>query len=173
MQSIFIAGPMTGHAQFNHPAFDAAEAEVRRLGYPIIFNPAAMDRKNGHDFSAATGTVEELKAAGFNRAATMIDNTAWIAEDADAVVVLDGWRQSRGACAEVAMANAMGKPVYALDDGQLVPEFAGIIPSPSFETPPLPTADSNVVDGPWPFDDDSPFDARGELVGQQSLEVSA
>ena len=35
---VYLAGPMTGIAEFNFPAFDAAAAKLRDLGY-VVFNP--------------------------------------------------------------------------------------------------------------------------------------
>lgn len=46
MKKIYIAGPMRGHELYNFPAFDAAEARLRRLGYDVV-NPAALDRARG------------------------------------------------------------------------------------------------------------------------------
>jgi hypothetical protein len=36
---LYLAGPMTGIANFNHPAFHTAAAALREVGY-VVFNPA-------------------------------------------------------------------------------------------------------------------------------------
>ena len=42
---IYIAGPMTGYAEMNFPAFNTAAARVRALGHEAV-NPVEIDRKS-------------------------------------------------------------------------------------------------------------------------------
>lgn len=107
---IYLAGPMTGHPHYNFPAFDTAADALRGLGH-TVFNPAEEDRNRGFDpvkFMLEDGTGAEKY--GFDlRTALLIDLT-WIIENADAIALLDGWYDSKGVAAELALANALNIP---------------------------------------------------------------
>ena len=123
--SIYLAGPMLGHAYFNFPAFLDAAEQLRAAGYRVA-NPADVDIAGGFDFRECPwGSREELEEQGFDRTAALLDDFRMISE-VDAVVLLPGWEQSTGARAEKAVATAFGLPVYLLPNGsvlknQLVP----------------------------------------------------
>lgn len=90
-QTIYISGPMTGILDYNYPAFDAAEKWLGVL-YPEaeIVNPA----KN---FKGQTGLpYRDYIRRSFEQ----------VLESTD-VYVLRGWLKSRGACAEVKMAELL------------------------------------------------------------------
>lgn len=111
---MYVAGPMTGIPYFNFPKFDAARDHYIQLGYEV-FNPADHDRsllgkpKNWmptdehHDGQWKRWTIDnapslrEMLGADLN----------WIAHQADAIVMLPGWENSRGANAEWALAKAL------------------------------------------------------------------
>lgn len=102
----YLAGPMRGIKDFNHPAFHAAADRLRALGYEVR-NPAEHD------------TVHKAANPDAARAALrecMASDLAWIAAHADAVVVLPGWEDSRGAQAEVAVARSLDLPVHELTE---------------------------------------------------------
>jgi len=111
---IYIAGPMRGVAQFNFPAFDAAAVKLRQIGHEV-FNPADRDRgEHGETFGADNHDGDEARATadhGFNLREALLDDLTWIARHADAVAVLPGWENSKGANAEVALARALGLSV--------------------------------------------------------------
>ena len=111
---IYIAGPMRGIPEFNFPAFHTAARQLEAAGHEV-FNPAAHDESNGFDPSGRTGN-EDLTAIGFNLRGALGADLAWITANADAVCVLVGWDQSRGARAEVAVAEALGLPVRGIWD---------------------------------------------------------
>ena len=105
---VYVAGPMRGIKDFNFPAFDEASAYLRALGATVV-NPADHDRENGFDGTGMTGH-EDLSAHGFD----VREALKWDLEqvsDSDAVAVLEGWENSSGAKAEVALAHALGVPV--------------------------------------------------------------
>lgn len=92
---IYISGPMTGLPQNNYPAFMAAEAALIAAGYEVL-NPA----RNG---LPATATWDEHMRVDII-----------MLMGADAVALLDGWDESRGAAKEIhAAADLM--PVRPLD----------------------------------------------------------
>lgn len=102
MQSIYIAGPMTGYPEFNFSAFDAARNNLER-DWNVI-SPADMDRDLGFDPSSNEVTSDFLHDAMRRD----IDAVMRV----DAVYALAGWEQSKGAQAEVALAKWRGIPVH-------------------------------------------------------------
>lgn len=116
-KNIYLAGPMTGIAQFNSPEFHAAHNylldEVKAAD---VFNPAANDVENGFNPSSCSGfeSKEELAKLGFSLRRALGEDLWWIAENAEAVAVLPGYENSKGVAAELALANALGLPVWYL-----------------------------------------------------------
>ncbi len=88
---IYIAGPMRGMPNYNFDAFNEAAEWLRAKGYEV-YNPAELP---GQQFTDAT-----------NREALAVE-LAWVATNADAIYMLHGWEQSRGAMAEWALARAL------------------------------------------------------------------
>jgi len=109
---VYIAGPMRGYDHFNFPAFDAARDQLHAMGHQAT-SPADMDREQA-DFDETANTLD-----GFciNDAARR-DLEAIIA--ADAVVLIDGWEESKGATAEMCIAFWLGRRVFELVGGQLL-----------------------------------------------------
>jgi len=100
---LYLCGPMTGYADLNHPLFYVAEEHLKTKGYEVI-NPAKMDEELGLDPHKGVMDPEFLKDA--------------VKRDLEAVMACDGiallpeWEGSKGARAEVAVAQWLGKPVY-------------------------------------------------------------
>lgn len=111
MASIYVAGPMRGIPEFNFPEFHSVTDKLRGLGW-TVFNPAERDNEHhGTDISAGNEEGCELKAAeehGFNLREALGADLAWICAEADAIYMLDGWSNSKGATAERATAVALG-----------------------------------------------------------------
>jgi len=102
MPSIYIAGPMTGYPKFNFPAFDKAR-DILEPDWNVI-SPADMDRDLGFDPDDGIVTAEFLRDAMRRD----IDAVMHV----DALYALAGWEQSKGASAEVALAEWRGIPVH-------------------------------------------------------------
>lgn len=99
---VYLAGPMHGIDCFNFPAFDEAAKRMRADGY-VVFSPAENDRENGFD-----ETLNSLDGFDMNKA------LLWDMEaitQCDIVVVLPGWKNSKGSLTEISFANLLGKPV--------------------------------------------------------------
>lgn len=97
MKKVYIAGPMSGYPDYNFPAFMAAEAKLRELGYEAI-NPARIkhiDKKNW-SLCMRQAVAEMLKA--------------------DQIATLPGWHRSPGARTEVDLAMAIGIPVTEIQE---------------------------------------------------------
>lgn len=96
---IYIAGPMSGLPEFNHPAFQAAAAQLRGAGY-IVTNPA----ENGLP-TDDTPWVDHMRR----------DITLMMARS-NAVATLPGIGQSRGAMVEIRLAKGLGFHVMTVDE---------------------------------------------------------
>lgn len=114
---IYVAGPMRGIPEFNFPAFHAAAVTLREAGH-IVFNPAEADNEiHGTDISKGNATGDEDIAAadhGFNLREALARDLAFICAHADAVALLPGWQNSKGATAERAVGVALGLKIIEL-----------------------------------------------------------
>jgi hypothetical protein len=97
MKVLYIAGPMTGHPDFNYPAFHAAEAQLHDRGYSVL-NPARR------------GIRPDWRYDDYLRRA-IADVLA-----ADGLALLPGWLASRGARTERDIATAIGLDVGTVAD---------------------------------------------------------
>jgi hypothetical protein len=108
---------MRGIKEFNFPAFHAAAAKLRSEGHEV-FSPAEKDiERHGTDISAGNVSGDEETAVqqhGFSLRVALGEDMAWICAHADAVALLPGWRDSKGAVAERATALALGLKVFEL-----------------------------------------------------------
>jgi len=110
--SIYLAGPMRGYVDFNKAAFDSATTKLTGMGYKV-FSPAASDINEFGDLKSRDGDETELAVqAGMTvqqlRRHVFEKDLSWICKEADGVVLLPGWEQSKGALAEKATAEALG-----------------------------------------------------------------
>lgn len=120
---VYIAGPMTGIPHFNFPAFDAAAAKLRELGYDVV-SPAELDDETDRDAALKSPDGSALSYGNAQGSGVKKTWGEFLARDVkllsdggiEAVFVLPGWRKSRGARLETFVANAMnGKPVYCFE----------------------------------------------------------
>ncbi len=114
---VYVAGPMRGVPEFNFPAFHAAAASLRAEGHDV-FNPAERDiAHHGKDISKGNATGDEAQAAaehGFNLREALKDDLVFICLEADAIALLPGWENSKGARAELHTAIALGLEIIHL-----------------------------------------------------------
>ena len=113
---LYLSGPMRGLPQFNRAAFDEAAAKLRAKGHEVfsppehsanLFGPQALDDADG-DEARLGGDPLTISRTLFHGDLTQI--CLW----ADAVALLPGWQDSRGASAEAAVGRALpiiAKPV--------------------------------------------------------------
>ena len=95
MSRIYLAGPMSGIADLNYPAFHAETARLRALGHHVE-NPAE---------NPECDTWE-----GYMRMAIAQLVTC------DALALLPGWQNSRGAVIERGLARELGMPTSPSHD---------------------------------------------------------
>ena len=98
---VYLAGPMRGIKDYNFPAFDFAAEQLRAAGH-TVFSPADNDRE-----TANQGATFDIRRA-------LLDDTRWICNHAEAVAVLPGWENSKGALMEMALAKALDLTVIIL-----------------------------------------------------------
>lgn len=104
---VYVAGPMTGIADFNFPAFDSAARVLESQGYTVL-NPAQMDRDVGFDPSAGHASAEFLRDALRRDLAAICG--------ADAIAMLPGWEHSGGAKIEWMLAAHLGLEIIYLSE---------------------------------------------------------
>lgn len=86
---VYVSGPMTGLPEFNFPAFNAAEAMLREQGYDVE-NPASKGIIDGWEW-------EDYLRLDLR-----------LITECDAIYLLPGWENSRGARLEVHVADELG-----------------------------------------------------------------
>ena len=96
---VYLSGPMSGRPDYNFPAFNAAAKHWRAKGHRVI-NPAEFGVNEGWDWHQYLR--QDIRALS----------------EADAVAVLPGWQQSRGASLEVHIAETLGLPIYDATTGE-------------------------------------------------------
>ena len=117
---VYISGPMTGKPDNNRAAFGAAATRLRDLGHFVI-NPAELGAMFGSEdeiaesfkiFYCIDGGTDFVLEYTFRKRASLAecimqaDLTA--VRSCDAIYLLRGWEQSRGAKKELAEAIAHG-----------------------------------------------------------------
>jgi hypothetical protein len=110
---VYIAGPMRGYEYFNFPAFDKARDYLRSKGYLRIVSPADMDRSRGFDETDVPEGYDwvDLDVIGFELKPT-VQRVVEAILGCDAIYMLRGWEESKGANAEKALAEWLGLNVY-------------------------------------------------------------
>ncbi len=84
-RNIYLSGPMTGLPDYNYPKFHSVTGILRDAGHRV-YNPAEFP----HDGPPETFPIRKAFASYCN----------FICLEADAMVLLSGWEQSKGANAE-------------------------------------------------------------------------
>ena len=99
---IYLAGGMTGYPDLNFPLFHSEAARLRALGYKVV-NPAEINPDINADWNACMRSdIVELVTC-------------------QAIALLPGWQESRGAKLERHISEALG--MLVLDAHLLVAEM--------------------------------------------------
>jgi len=97
---IYLAGAIRGMPDFNVPAFDKAQAFLAKCFLELlnheVFNPGEMDPEI---------PLREI----------FLKELTYICEEAEAIALLPGWENSKGATAERAVGLALGLKIIELD----------------------------------------------------------
>lgn len=101
MKRIYVAGPMTGIQDFNFPAFHAAADRLRAMGYHVE-NPADHGVIDGHEWA-------DYMRMDIGQLVTC-----------EAIFMLPGWEQSKGATLEHHIATAIGMEFVHYEDSEVL-----------------------------------------------------
>lgn len=123
LNTVYLAGPMTGIPRFNIPAFEEA-ARVLRRTFNEVISPVEMDSpavreaalKSEDGALGPGGTI-----AGETWGEILARDVRTVADEVDGIVVLPGWFRSRGARLEVFVALLCDKPVLRYDTLAQIP----------------------------------------------------
>lgn len=130
----YLAGPMSGISQFNFPEFDRLAALLREQGYEIV-SPAEMDDPETR--AAALASPDGAPGSGASNGETWGDFLArdvkLIADKVDGVLVMRGWRNSRGARLEAYVAHLCGKPIHLVEDDGTITQSVTIVTEYHYE----------------------------------------
>ena len=114
---VYTAGKMRYLPSFGAEEFRKATRILRERGVEVV-SPLEMDEAAGICVDGLTG-FEDLVDQGFDIRSTLMADLEAVLFDVDAVVLLPGWRGSRGALAEYATARAASVPTWELTyDGE-------------------------------------------------------
>lgn len=100
---LYVSGPMSGMPEHNFPAFNAMAAKLRAMGHEVV-NPAEYD-------NALSGKVTWHEC---------MRRDVILMCDTEALVVLPGWENSKGANVEIQLARWLDLRIYTCDGDSLV-----------------------------------------------------
>ena len=128
-KQVYIAGPMRGYKCYNYPAFDVMRNFVNGMTGCAAYSPADADREQGFDpLELPQDHDWHSWPAGLDRRATIAGCLRELMK-CEEMVLLPGWIQSQGACAECAVARWLGLRIWVSpqDISQSWYELAGCI----------------------------------------------
>lgn len=99
----YISGPMTGHENYNFPAFFEAEEKLLKLGFDVV-NPARLNPPKPNDVSE-----QDYWYVCMRRDIKALMNC-------DSIIMLYGWEKSKGAVIERDLAMKMGMSVLTMSE---------------------------------------------------------
>ena len=103
VQRVYIAGPMTGYAELNFPAFCIEAAALRAAGLEVV-NPAEINVDPSAGWSACMrADIAQLVTC-------------------DRIHLLPGWSRSKGASLEHQIGRALGLLVTLAEGAEAMPE---------------------------------------------------
>lgn len=105
MRRLYLAGPMTGIADFNYPAFEEARARLTDAGFDVL-----CPTDNGAEHEVGAMPWDWYMREALKQVVA-----------ADALAVLPGSALSRGAMLEIHIARSLGMDVRAVDEWLATP----------------------------------------------------
>ena len=102
MKTIYISGPMKNMTDGNMPAFDEAEKQLKQLGFHVLNPHKICEELNIRFFEM--GKIPEYEDY-------LKEDIIQMLSKCDKVLVLPGWRESKGSKLEIANAIACGLDV--------------------------------------------------------------
>ena len=87
--NLYLSGPMAGYPDHNFPAFEKARVKLRNAGY-LVTCPAELGKHDGWSWS------------------DYLRRDIKVMMDCEAVALLEGWENSKGAQLETHVASVLG-----------------------------------------------------------------
>ncbi|MBV9805235.1 MAG: DUF4406 domain-containing protein [Solirubrobacterales bacterium] len=125
---VYLCGRMTNTPGFSFHVFDAVAGELRERGIEVV-TPSELDSPSSRQAARASegGDADAYYAAtGESRGVLMGRDVRIVIDDVDCVVVIPGWRKSRGARLETFAAWLHDRPVLYYPTLRRVP-FAALL----------------------------------------------
>lgn len=97
MKRVYLSGPMTGLPDLNFPAFHAAAATLRAAGFDVV-SPAEVNPDHSMPWEQCLRL--DIKALC----------------DCDAIALMPGWENSKGAHLELHIAHRIGLTIKNIAD---------------------------------------------------------
>jgi len=119
----YVAGPMSGIPQYNIPAFDAASWALRAAGWDIV-SPAELDHPEVRAACMASpdgGKIGQTNGIGGTWGDFLARDVKIVADQVDAIVLLPGWENSKGANLEAFVGTLCKKTFYLYNAGKPIP----------------------------------------------------
>lgn len=98
---------MTGKPQLNYPEFFRVEERLRKAGFDVL-NPALIDTHFPKDCGHIEDLSDECVACAVRTWGWYMRHSLRMLLEADAVALLDGCEDSRGAVCEYGIAQTLG-----------------------------------------------------------------
>lgn len=108
---IYLAGPMSGIAEFNYPAFAKYAKKYRDLGYEVT-SPHELDLADGTD--PGKDNVFKIPWAEYLKRDLMV----MLMRNVTSIYLLPGWEGSRGARLEHHVGSELGFGIYLAETGE-------------------------------------------------------
>ena len=99
---VYIAGPMRGYENWNYPLFNRATAALRRSG-AFVVNPVEISQ-----FAGTPEEIERNPSLLFH----LLEADIALLKTCDAIFLLPGWEESKGAKMELSAALDAGLRVF-------------------------------------------------------------
>lgn len=122
----YLCGQMTNLPGFGFERFDAVAAELRSRGIDVV-TPSELDKAASRRAALAStrGDADAYyKATGETRGKLLGRDIRIVIDSVDSVIVMPGWRRSRGARVETFTAWVHGKPIFYYPTLRRVPRSA-------------------------------------------------
>ena len=104
-KSMYVSGPMTGKPEHNIPAFRTMSAKLRSKGLSVV-DPSEVDHSDHEHAGPGSGHWADY---------LRYDLIAML-ESCTGILMLPGWRQSKGATLEHTIAMALGWNEFQIDE---------------------------------------------------------
>jgi hypothetical protein len=122
----YLAGSMTNLPGFGFKVFDSVADELRTRGIDVV-TPSELDEAASRKAAMQSKDGDPdayYKATGLMRGRLLARDIRIVIDDVDSVIVMPGWRQSKGARLETFTAWLHGKPVLYYPTLRRVPDAA-------------------------------------------------